>query len=86
MSTSLAAAEAVPALEAVGISKHFDGVFALNGAHLSVEIEVGGVRYGPSTIARRGYSPEWDYEFSRPVRWKSGIRPIGSGRWRRTRW
>jgi ribose transport system ATP-binding protein/rhamnose transport system ATP-binding protein len=37
MSTSLAAAEAVPALEAVGISKHFDGVFALNGAHLSVE-------------------------------------------------
>ncbi|HLM03812.1 MAG TPA: sugar ABC transporter ATP-binding protein [Blastococcus sp.] len=26
-----------PALEATGISKHFDGVFALNGAHLSVE-------------------------------------------------
>jgi ABC-type sugar transport system ATPase subunit len=26
-----------PALEAVGISKHFDGVFALNGAHLSVQ-------------------------------------------------
>jgi ABC-type sugar transport system ATPase subunit len=28
--------EAPPALEAVGISKHFDGVFALNGARLSV--------------------------------------------------
>ncbi|WP_369138485.1 sugar ABC transporter ATP-binding protein [Modestobacter versicolor] len=35
MSTATAAA-AAPALEAVGISKHFDGVFALNGAHLSV--------------------------------------------------
>ena len=31
-----AGAEASPALEAVGISKHFDGVFALNGAELSV--------------------------------------------------
>ncbi len=42
------------------------------GARLSVEIEVGGVRYGPSTIAARGYEPEWDYEFSRPVRWQAG--------------
>jgi ribose transport system ATP-binding protein/rhamnose transport system ATP-binding protein len=31
------AAEAPPALEAEGISKHFDGVFALNGARLSVK-------------------------------------------------
>ena len=30
------AVQAPPALEAVGISKHFDGVFALNGARLSV--------------------------------------------------
>ena len=39
MSTDTASAgvAARPALEAVGISKHFDGVFALNGAHLSVE-------------------------------------------------
>jgi ribose transport system ATP-binding protein/rhamnose transport system ATP-binding protein len=36
MSTAFAATEAAPALEAVGISKHFDGVFALNGAQLSV--------------------------------------------------
>ncbi|CCH88334.1 Ribose import ATP-binding protein rbsA [Modestobacter italicus] len=36
MSTAFAVAEAAPALEAVGISKHFDGVFALNGAELSV--------------------------------------------------
>jgi len=38
------------------------------GAYLSVEIEVNGVRHGPSTIVRRSYEPEWDYEFARPVR------------------
>jgi hypothetical protein len=42
------------------------------GLSLSVEIEVGGVRYGPSTIVSRSCSPEWDYEFPRPVRWKLG--------------
>jgi hypothetical protein len=42
------------------------------GLHLSVEIEVGGVRYGPSTIAARGCNPDWDYEFPRLVRWKLG--------------
>jgi hypothetical protein len=42
------------------------------GARLSVEIEVGGVRYGPSTIVHRSYEPEWDYEFNRKVRWKAG--------------
>jgi hypothetical protein len=42
------------------------------GTSLSVEIEVGGVRYGPSTIVKRSYSPEWDYEFPRRVRWKLG--------------
>jgi GTPase SAR1 family protein len=42
------------------------------GASLSVEIEVGGVRYGPSSIVKRSYSPEWDYEFPRRVRWKLG--------------
>ena len=30
------AVDVSPAIEAVGISKHFDGVFALNGAALSV--------------------------------------------------
>ena len=42
------------------------------GAYLSVEIEVDGVRHGPSTIVKRSYSPEWDYEFPRRVRWKLG--------------
>jgi hypothetical protein len=42
------------------------------GANLSVEIEVGGERHGPSTIARRSYEPEWDYEFTRRVHWKAG--------------
>jgi hypothetical protein len=42
------------------------------GAYLSVEIEVGGVRYGPSNIVRRSYTPEWNYEFPRRVRWKLG--------------
>jgi hypothetical protein len=42
------------------------------GTSLSVSIEVGGVTYGPSTIVKRSYSPEWEYEFPRLVRWKLG--------------
>jgi GTPase SAR1 family protein len=42
------------------------------GPNLSVEIEINGVRYGPSSIAGRGYSPEWNFEFPRRVRWKMG--------------
>ncbi len=42
------------------------------GPDLSVELEVGGIRYGPSTIAVNRYDPEWNYEFPRPVRWKLG--------------
>ncbi len=42
------------------------------GTSLSVSIEVGGVLYGPSTIVKRSYNPEWDYEFPRLVRWKLG--------------
>jgi hypothetical protein len=42
------------------------------GLYLSAEIEVGGVRYGPSNIVSRSCNPEWDYEFPRPVRWKLG--------------
>ncbi|MEU2350205.1 sugar ABC transporter ATP-binding protein [Modestobacter sp. NPDC049651] len=37
MSTAVHAPAQAPALEAVGVSKHFDGVFALNGARLSVQ-------------------------------------------------
>ena len=42
------------------------------GAYLSVQIEVGGMRYGPSTIVTRSYDPEWDFEFPRKVKWKNG--------------
>lgn len=42
------------------------------GPDLSVEIEVGGVRYGPSTIVKNRYDPDWDYEFPRRIRWKLG--------------
>jgi hypothetical protein len=42
------------------------------GAYLSVTLEVGGVRYGPSTIVRRSYEPEWDFEYPRPIRWQVG--------------
>jgi hypothetical protein len=42
------------------------------GPSLSVELEVGGVRYGPSNIVARSYGPAWDYEFPRRIRWKLG--------------
>jgi hypothetical protein len=46
--------------------------FFSRGPKLSVELEVAGVRYGPSTICKNRYDPEWDFEFPRQVRWKSG--------------
>ncbi len=42
------------------------------GPDLSVEVEVAGVRYGPSNIVKNRYDPQWDYEFPRRVRWKLG--------------
>lgn len=42
------------------------------GPKLSVEIEVGGVRYGPSNIVLYRYDPDWDFEFPRRIRWKLG--------------
>lgn len=42
------------------------------GPKLSVELEVNGVRYGPSAIAMNRYDPEWNYEFPRRIRWKLG--------------
>jgi hypothetical protein len=42
------------------------------GPDLSVELEVNGIRYGPSTITVNKYNPEWNYEFPRPIRWKLG--------------
>ncbi|MHB1425853.1 MAG: TRAFAC clade GTPase domain-containing protein [Gemmataceae bacterium] len=46
--------------------------FFSRGPSLSVEIEVNGVRYGPSNIVARDYQPEWNYEFPRRIRWKLG--------------
>jgi hypothetical protein len=46
--------------------------FLSRGPSLSVEIEVNGIRYGPSNIVARSYQPEWSYEFPRRVRWKLG--------------
>jgi hypothetical protein len=46
------------------------------GPDLSVELEVAGVRYGPSNITVNKYDPEWNYEFNRPVRWKLGDKVI----------
>jgi hypothetical protein len=42
------------------------------GLKLSIEIEVAGVRHGPSTIVKNSSEPEWNYEFPRKVRWKLG--------------
>ncbi len=46
------------------------------GPDLSVELEVAGVRYGPSNITVNKYDPEWNYEFDRPVRWKLGDKVV----------
>jgi hypothetical protein len=48
------------------------GAWFSRGPSLSVEIEVNGVRYGPSNIVSRSYTPQWNYEFPRRVRWKLG--------------
>jgi hypothetical protein len=42
------------------------------GPDVSVELEVAGVRHGPSNIVVNSYSPQWDYEFPRRVRWQLG--------------
>jgi hypothetical protein len=46
--------------------------WASRGPYLSVEIEVNGVRHGPSNIVAKSYGPEWYYEFPRRVKWKLG--------------
>ncbi len=46
--------------------------FLSRGPDLSVEIEVNGVRHGPSPVSKNSYEPEWNYEFPRRVRWKLG--------------
>jgi hypothetical protein len=56
-------------------SGHFDSSISrwfTRGPKLSVELEVGGVRYGPSTICYNSNDPQWDFEFPRRIRWKHG--------------
>jgi GTPase SAR1 family protein len=57
------------------------------GLYLSVEIEVNGVTYGPSTIVKRDAEPEWDYEFPKRIKWKTGdsvkIKVTDNYYWRR---
>lgn len=60
--------------------------FFSRGPDLSVELEVGGARYGPSSFYKNQYDPSWEYEYPRRVRWKLGdpvvIRVIDND-WRR---
>ena len=54
---------------------HFDkkvARFFSLGPDLSVELEVAGIRYGPSIITVNQYDPQWNYEFPRRIRWKLG--------------
>jgi hypothetical protein len=55
-----------------GDFEHKVAAFFSRGPSMSVEIEVNGVRYGPSNIVKRRYDPDWNYEFPRRVRWKLG--------------
>jgi GTPase SAR1 family protein len=48
------------------------GRWFTRGPKLSVELEVNGIRYGPSTIVYNTYQPEWEFEFPRRIRWKLG--------------
>jgi hypothetical protein len=58
------------------------------GPRLAVELEVAGVRHGPSPIALQGFEPSWNYEFPRRIRWKPGdavaIRVVDHWYWQRT--
>jgi hypothetical protein len=42
------------------------------GPDLSVEIEVAGVKHGPSSFYKNRYEPVWDYDYPRRIRWKLG--------------
>jgi hypothetical protein len=48
------------------------GRWFTRGPKLSVEIEVNGVRHGPSTISYNTFHPEWEFEFPRRIRWQLG--------------
>jgi GTPase SAR1 family protein len=48
------------------------GRWFTKGPDLAVEIEVNGVKHGPTNIVKNNYDPKWDYEFPRPIKWQPG--------------
>jgi hypothetical protein len=50
------------------VGKYFSG----GGPDLAVKLWVGGIEYGPSSIAPNSYDPIWNHTFAKPVRWKYG--------------
>jgi GTPase SAR1 family protein len=49
------------------------GKYLAGGApDLGVELWVGGTKYGPSPIVPNSRTPNWNYAFSRPIKWKLG--------------
>jgi hypothetical protein len=55
-----------------GDFEHNIAYWLSRGPDLAAEIEVGGVRHGPSPIVKNRYDPDWSYEFPRRIRWKLG--------------
>jgi hypothetical protein len=55
-----------------GAFDHGLGRWIGRGMDLSVDLQVNGVHYGPSSIVAKRFDPEWDYEFPRRIRWKLG--------------
>jgi hypothetical protein len=57
------------------------------GVSLAVKLEVGDETYGPSTIEKSKYDPEWGYTFPRRIKWKPGdsIRVIVTDHYSSTR-
>jgi GTPase SAR1 family protein len=48
--------------------------WASRGVSVAVTLEVGGIVYGPSTVIKNNYIPQWNYTFPRKIRWKHGDR------------
>ena len=48
------------------------GRWYTKGPDVAVEIEVNGVKHGPTSIVKNNFDPEWNYEFPRPIRWQPG--------------
>jgi hypothetical protein len=71
-----------------GVFDRKSAFWASRGVCPVVTIEVAGIPYGPSPIVRNNYTPQWDFEFPRKIRWKNGdtVRVIVTDHyfWKRT--